>query len=161
MASLRLTRKKNGSGGGGGSQSAHLFFVHAADFNITPPPFSRKRNKNLAKKRSAPGEAKRKLKGGKNWTAICRFPFFGRGGVFAPRWQLKYLWQCQNDMDRGESTCCRAKKNKPPPGAAPLEEEDVKGGKISPKIVFFLASLFSVFAYRRRRWKIAMMRWKL
>ena len=50
-------------------------FVHAADFNITPPPFSRKRNKNLAKKRSAPGEAKRKLKGGKNWTAICRFPF--------------------------------------------------------------------------------------
>ncbi len=30
-------------------------FVHAADFNITPPPFSRKRNKNLAKKKVGAG----------------------------------------------------------------------------------------------------------
>ncbi len=37
--------------------------------------FPEKGTKILLKKRSAPGEAKRKLKGGKNWTAICRFPF--------------------------------------------------------------------------------------
>ncbi len=72
-------------------------------------------------------------------------------------------------MDRGESTCCRAKKKSvPPPGAAPLEEEEDEkgrggGAKISPKIVSFLASLLLSLriVVVVEGGEIAMMRWKL